>query len=84
MAAQEGIRDKILRVLMPFEKRRTSGNKTTEEITLIPQLPGTLSDPWSVVLKVPSWAGQLSEGKVGSRAEIARREGITRARISQL
>jgi hypothetical protein len=37
-----------------------------------------------MVLKVCSWATQLKEGKVRSRAEIARKEGITRARVSQL
>ena len=41
-------------------------------------------DPWLVVLKVRSWAAQLQEGRVRSCAEIARREGITRARVSQL
>jgi hypothetical protein len=45
---------------------------------------GNTTDPWSVVLKVRLWADQLKEGRVRSCAEIARREGITPARVSQL
>lgn len=45
---------------------------------------GNATDPWSVVLKVRSWVAQLGECKVHSCAEIARREGITPARVSQL
>jgi hypothetical protein len=41
-------------------------------------------DPWQVVLKIHSWAKQLREGEVKTCAEAARREGITRARVSQL
>jgi hypothetical protein len=45
---------------------------------------GTASDPWSVILKVHLWAAQLRNGRVRSCAGIARREGIARARVSQL
>jgi hypothetical protein len=45
---------------------------------------GTASYLWSVILKVHSWTAHLREGRVRSCAEIARREGITRARVSQL
>jgi hypothetical protein len=84
MAAQGGIRDKILRVSMPFEKGRNSIRKTKKEIPVERQLSGTLSDPWSVVLKVRSWAAQRRDGRVHLCSEVARREGITRARVSQL
>jgi hypothetical protein len=84
MAAQGGIRDKILRVSMPFEKGMS--------LTRIPKtgtrqkriLFGSLSDSWAVVLMVHSWAMLLKEGRVRSYVEIAKREGITRARVSQL
>lgn len=84
MAAQGGIRDKILRVSMPFEKGR---NTTRISRSVFPQnrlISGNEMDPWKVILKVRSWASQLGEGRVSSCAEIARREGITRARVSQL
>jgi len=84
MAAQGGIRDKILRVSMPFEKGR---NSTAKSRVVLPQkrlLLGNLSDPWAVVIRVHSWAKQLREGRVQSRSEVAKREGITRARVSQL
>ena len=84
MAAQGGIRDKILRVSMPFEKGRISTRKSR---VILPQkrvLFGNLSDPWAVVVRVQSWAEQLREGRVRSRSEVAKREGITRARVSQL
>ena len=45
---------------------------------------GAAADSWTVVLRVHSWASQLKEGRVRSCAEIARREGITRARVFQL
>jgi hypothetical protein len=45
---------------------------------------GSLSDPRAVVLKVHSWAALLKEGRVRSYAEIAKGEGITPARVSQL
>jgi hypothetical protein len=41
-------------------------------------------NPCSVVLRIRSWAKQLQEGRIRSCAEIARREGITPARVSQL
>jgi hypothetical protein len=47
-------------------------------------LIGNATDPWAVVLTVHSWAEMLKEGRVRSCAEIARREGITRVRVSQL
>jgi hypothetical protein len=84
MAAQGGIRDKILRVSMPFEKRRNSTRKSRVVFPRKRQQFGNASDPWSVVLKVRSWAVDLKEGRVHSCAEIARREGITPARVSQL
>jgi len=84
MAAQGGIRDKILRVSMPFEKGRNSEGKARTSIPQKRVVSGSTADPWSVVLKVRLWAKQLEEGRVRSCAEIARREGITRARVSQL
>jgi hypothetical protein len=84
MAARGGIRDKILRVSMPFEKRSNSVRKSKAEIPQNYWLSGTASDSWQVILKVRSWAAQLQEGKIRSCAEIARMEGITRARVSQL
>jgi len=84
MAAQGGIRDKILRVSMPFEKGTNTTRKLTTPSSRRRPLFGNLSDSWAVVLKVRSWALELKEGRVRSCAEIARREGITRARVSQL
>jgi hypothetical protein len=84
MAAQGGIRDKILRVSMPFEKGRKWTRKLPAFLPPEKLLLGSCSDARSVVLKVHSWVAQLQEGKVKSCAEIARREGITRARVSQL
>jgi hypothetical protein len=84
MAAQGGIRDKILRVSMPFEKRGNSMKKLRSVPSQKSLIPGSAVDPWAVVLKVRSWATRLKEGKVRSCAEIARREGITPARVSQL
>jgi hypothetical protein len=84
MAAQEGIRDKILRVSMPFEKGTISMRKSRTRIPRKHIISGDATDPWSMVLKVRSWAAQLREGRVRSCAEIARRECITRARVSQL
>jgi hypothetical protein len=84
MAAQGEIRDKILRVSMPFEKWSDSKRRLSAALKQKHPLFGNTTDPWSVVLKVRSWATQLSERKVHSCAEIARREGITRARVSQL
>jgi hypothetical protein len=84
MAAQGGTGDKILRVSMPFEKKRNSKRKSRASIVRKRMVSGTAMDPWSVVLKVHSWAAQLKEGRVHSCAEIARREGITPARVSQL
>jgi len=80
----EGIRDKILRVSMPFEKGRKWTRKLPAFLPPEKLLLGSCSDARSVVLKVHSWVAQLQEGKVKSCAEIARREGITRARVSQL
>jgi hypothetical protein len=84
MAAQGGVQDKILRVSMPFEK----GRKLARKSGTVPQqkhlLFGNSADPWSVVLKVRFWAAQLRVGRVLSCAEIARKEGITSARVSQL
>jgi hypothetical protein len=84
MAAQGGAQDKILRVSMPFEKRRNSVRKSQPVLRQKSLISGSAVDPWLVVLKVRSWAAQLQEGRVRSCAEIARREGITRARVSQL
>jgi len=84
MAAQGGIRDKILRVSMTFEKRTSSDRKSK---IILPQkrlLFGNLSDPWAVVLRVHSWAKELRKGRVENRSEVAKMEGITRARVSQL
>src|ERR1700677_4563639 len=84
MAAQGGTGDKILRVSMPFEKG-TSPTKIPKTASRKKRhLLGSLSDPWAVVLKVHSWAALLKESRVRSCAEIAKREGITRARVSQL
>jgi hypothetical protein len=84
MAAQGGIRDKILRISMSFEKRTNSARCARVVYTQKHMVAGNATDPWSVVLKVRSWAAQLREGRVNSCAEIARREGITRARVSRL
>jgi hypothetical protein len=84
MAAQGGIRDKILRVSMPFETARNSIRKATMEIPQKRRVTGTASYAWSMIIKVRLWVVQLREGRVRSYAEIARREGITRARVSQL
>jgi len=84
MAAQGGMRDKILRVSMPFEKERSSTRKSRVGLRQKRLLFGNAKDPWEVVLKVRSWALQMKEGRVRSCAEISRREGITRARVSQL
>ena len=84
MAAQGGIRDKILRVSMPFEKGRNSEGKARAIPSRKRLLIGNVEDPWQVVLRVHSWAKQLRESKVESCTEVARMEGITRARVSQL
>ena len=84
MAAQGGIRDKILRVSMSFETGKNSTRKANKEIPQKRRFTGTASYPWSAILKVHSWTAHLREGRVRSCAEIARREGITRARVSQL
>jgi hypothetical protein len=84
MAAQGGIRDKILRISMPFEKGMSSTRIPKTGTRQKRLLLGSLSDPWAVVLKVHSWAALLKEGRVCSYAEIAKREGITPARVSQL
>jgi len=84
MAAEGGIRDKILRVSMPLEK----GGNSEGKVRAIPSrkrlLIGGVEDPWQVVLRVHSWAKQLRESRVESRTEVAKMEGITRARVSQL
>jgi hypothetical protein len=69
---------------MSFEKGRNPIRKATMEMSQKRRSTGTASNPWSVVLKVHSWAAQLRDGRVRSCAEIARREGITPARVSQL
>jgi len=69
---------------MPFEKGRASTRKPTRESMQERLHFVAAEDTWSVVLKVRSWDSQLREGSVSSCAEIARREGITRARVSQL
>ena len=84
MAAQGGIRDKFLRVSMPFEKGRNSEGKARAIPSRKRLLIGNVEDPWQVVLRVHSWAKQLREGKVESCTEVARMEGITPARVSQL
>ena len=84
MAAQGGVRDKILRVSMPFEKGRNSIRKLRMVLPKKRLLFGNTADPWRVVLKVRSWHENLKKGGVRSCAEIARREGITPALVSQL
>ena len=84
MAAQGGIRDKVLRVSMLFEKGGNSLRKTRSVLHPKGSDPERAVDPWLVGLKVRSWAEQLQEGRVRSCAEIAGREGITRASVSQL
>jgi hypothetical protein len=84
MAAQGGIRDKILRVSMPFEKGNHLPRKSRAAVLQKGMVSRSDIDPWSVVIKVRSWAAQLREGRVRSCAEIAKREGITPARVSQL
>jgi len=84
MAARAGIREKILRVSMPFEKGRSSTRRSGRVLRQKRVLFGNLSDPWAVVIRVHSWAKQLREGRVQSCSEVAKIEGITRARVSQL
>jgi len=84
MAAQGGIRDKILRVSMPFEERKSSTIRSRMGLPQKRLLFGNLSDPWAVVVRVQSWAKQMSEGTVLTRSEVAKMEGITPARVSQL
>jgi hypothetical protein len=62
---------------MPFEKGRNLNRISTAEISQKRMAAGAAVDPWSVVLKVHSWAAQIREGRVQSCAEITRREGIT-------
>jgi hypothetical protein len=69
---------------MPFEKGRNLTRKTRAVLQQKHLLFVNVTDPWSVVLKIHFWAAQLREGRVHSCAEIARREGITRASVSQL
>jgi hypothetical protein len=69
---------------MPFEKGMRSTRISKAGTRQKRLLLGSLPDPWAVVLKVHSWAAFLKEGRVRSRTEIAKREGITRARVSQL
>src|ERR1700677_204101 len=54
MAAQGGMRDKILRVSMPFEKGRISKRKSTKGSTQKLSFFGSASDPLMVILRV--WA----------------------------
>src|SRR5579859_7035966 len=84
MAAQGGIRDNILQVSMPFEKGINSTRKSKAILPKMRRIFGNVSGPWVVVLKVLLWAAELREGRVRSCAEIAKREGITRARVSHL
>lgn len=84
MAAQGGTGDKILRVSMPFEKEKYATRRSKAIITQKRLASGSARDPWSTIHKVHSWAAQLKDGRVRSCAEIARREGITPARASQL
>jgi hypothetical protein len=69
---------------MPFEKGRNSKAKASEIPSRKRLLIGGVEDPWQVVLRVHSWAKQLREGRVESCTEVAKMEGITRARVSQL
>ena len=69
---------------MPFEKRMNSTRESRSVLDQNSPISGSALDPWLVVLKIRAWAAQLQEGRVHSCAEIARREGITRARVSQL
>ena len=69
---------------MPFEKGRSSTKKSRRVLSQKRMLFRNLSDPWAVVLRVQFWAKQLSEGRVQTRPEVAKMEGITRARVSQL
>jgi hypothetical protein len=84
MAAQGGIRYKILRLSMPFEKGRNTTRKPRVDLPRRRLLFGSAKNAWSTVLKVQIWVRQLRERKVASCAEIAWKEGITRARVSQL
>jgi hypothetical protein len=84
MAAQVGIRDKILRVSMPFDKGRNSMIISRAVLRQKSLVSEKATDRWSTVLTVGSWAAQLREGRVRSCAEIAGRGGITRVRAFQL
>jgi hypothetical protein len=41
-------------------------------------------DPFAAVLKAIAWADELAQSPKLKRADIARREGISRARVTQL
>jgi hypothetical protein len=69
---------------MPFEKGSNPARKSRPVLHQKSPISESAVDPWLVVLKVRSWAAQLREGRVRSRAEMARREAITRASVSQL
>jgi hypothetical protein len=69
---------------MPFEKGKDSTKKAPSRLRPKRPLFGNLSDLWAVFFRVHSWAKQLKEGRVRSCTEIAKREGITPARVSQL
>jgi len=69
---------------MPFEKGNNLPRKSRAAVPPKGMVSRSGMDPWSVVLKVRSWAAQLREGGFRSCAEIARKEGITPARVSQL
>jgi hypothetical protein len=84
MAAQDGSGYKILRVSMPFERGRISSHDPSaftgqEGATRLGWL-----DPIVAVRRVRRWVARLKTGEVQSCAEIARRERITPARVSQL
>jgi hypothetical protein len=76
--------DKTIRVSMLFEKtsvsRRNSGSDRTEK----PRSTNCDIDPLDVVAKARSWIAKRGKGVFKTNAEIARIEGITRARVSQL
>jgi hypothetical protein len=61
---------------VPERQRRPKRPKPPKE----PRTPGAVK----ALLKAREWKRQLDAGEVGSQAEIARREHLTRARVTQI
>jgi hypothetical protein len=77
MAAHGGIRDKILRFSMPFEKKAHSTGKSATDLPQKGSGKQARFGSLGCGLKMRSWAAQLKEDNVHSCVEKARREWIT-------